>query len=132
MLICFEGPEFNGKSTQAKLLYERLLTYTSHPVISVVDPGSTALGQTLRGIVKETTGIHPVAHMLLFSAARIRMQPELQLESLAAQLHGQAALKWPDVTFVLTVPVDATMNTLFQLLTALKLTATAHLKLCTR
>lgn len=74
LFITFEGPEGSGKSTQARLLYDRLLT-GGYPVIPVREPGGTRIGDMIRRIVLDLqhTEMAPTTETLLFSAARAQL-----------------------------------------------------------
>jgi dTMP kinase len=74
LFITFEGPEGSGKSTQARLLYERLHT-RGYPVISVREPGGTRIGDMIRRIVLDLqhTEMASTTETLLFSAARAQL-----------------------------------------------------------
>src|SRR4051794_34793809 len=48
--IVFEGGEGSGKSTQAKILHHRLES-AGYSVLSVRDPGTTKIGEMVRGIL---------------------------------------------------------------------------------
>lgn len=73
MFIVFEGLDGAGKTTQAKLLRDRLQA-EGLQVELVADPGTTALGQSVRQILLQSDApITPVAQMLLFSAARAEL-----------------------------------------------------------
>src|SRR6185436_12012017 len=74
LFITFEGPEGSGKSTQARLLYDRLLT-RGYPVIPVREPGGTRIGDMIRRIVLDLqhTEMAPTTETLLFSAARAQL-----------------------------------------------------------
>ena len=50
MLIVLEGPEGAGKSTQIKLLAEAL-TQAGKKVVSLREPGGTALGEEIRKVL---------------------------------------------------------------------------------
>ncbi len=82
-LITFEGIDGSGKSTQAKILYERLLE-EHHDCELFREPGGTPLGEQVRVILlnqPEKIGI--IAELLLFSAARaelVRLVIEPMLE----------------------------------------------------
>src|SRR6266545_6825919 len=74
LFVTFEGPEGSGKSTQARLLYERLHT-SGYPAILVREPGGTRIGDLIRRIVLDLqhTEMAPTTEMLLFSAARAQL-----------------------------------------------------------
>jgi dTMP kinase len=71
LFITFEGPDGSGKSTQARMLAERLRG-EGRDVLETVEPGGTPIGQQIRRILldpgnKELT---PVSELLLMFAAR--------------------------------------------------------------
>ena len=70
VLITFEGVEGSGKSTQCRLLADRLAT-RGVDVVSTSEPDGTALGTRIRTLF-ETDGPPPVplTQALLFMAAR--------------------------------------------------------------
>jgi dTMP kinase len=73
VFICFEGIDGAGKSTQARMLYERLQAQNL-PVELVADPGTTRVGKAIREILLDNEApIAPAAQMLLFSAARAEL-----------------------------------------------------------
>ncbi|MFL5800980.1 MAG: dTMP kinase [Roseiflexaceae bacterium] len=74
LFITFEGPEGSGKSTQARLLYERLHA-SSYPVVLVREPGGTRISDLIRRIVLDLqhTEMAPTTETLLFSAARAQL-----------------------------------------------------------
>ncbi len=78
VFITFEGPEGSGKSTQARLLYERLQAM-DYPVILTREPGGTRIGEMIRRIVMDlrNTEMAPTTETLLFSAARAQLVSEL-------------------------------------------------------
>ncbi len=67
--ITFEGGEGAGKSTQAKRLAERL---ESAGIATLVtrEPGGTALGEDIRGLILKDRPQDPLTELLLFAAAR--------------------------------------------------------------
>lgn len=78
LFITFEGPEGCGKSTQARLLYERLQAQ-GYPVILTREPGGTRISELIRRIVMDLrhTEMAPTTETLLFSAARAQLVSEL-------------------------------------------------------
>jgi len=78
LFITFEGPEGSGKSTQARLLYERLHA-RGYPVILVREPGGTRISDLIRRIVLDLqhTEMAPTTETLLFSAARAQLVSEV-------------------------------------------------------
>jgi dTMP kinase len=77
LFITFEGPEGSGKSTQARLLYERL-NAVGYPVILTREPGGTRIGELIRRILVDLrhTEMAPTTETLLFSAARAQLVSE--------------------------------------------------------
>lgn len=67
--ITFEGGEAAGKSTQAKLLAGRLEAAGIATLVTR-EPGGTALGEDVRGLILKDRPQDPVTELLLFSAAR--------------------------------------------------------------
>lgn len=73
MFICFEGIDGAGKSTQARMLQQRLAA-AGYKVELVADPGTTKIGTAIRQLLLDNDGpITPAAQMLLFSAARAEL-----------------------------------------------------------
>jgi dTMP kinase len=74
--ISLEGPEGSGKSTQARLL-KGFLRKQGFKVISVWDPGSTRLGESIRNILLHSKGrISENAETMLYLAARAQLLDE--------------------------------------------------------
>ena len=71
LFIAFEGGDGSGKSTQARLLAERLEAQ-GVPVLLTREPGGTALAEKIRSLVldPEHAPVDPVTEALLFAAAR--------------------------------------------------------------
>jgi dTMP kinase len=71
LFITFEGPDGSGKSTQARMLAERLRG-EGRAVLESVEPGGTPIGQQIRRILLDPTNkeLTPVAELLLMFAAR--------------------------------------------------------------
>jgi len=78
MFITFEGPDGAGKSTQVKLLAERL-TRLGQRVLLTREPGGTAIGEQVRTILHDlkNKAMQPRAEVLLFSAARAQLVGEV-------------------------------------------------------
>ncbi len=69
--ISLEGNDGSGKSTQAKLLAAHL-TQIGYDVLLTREPGGTALGEAIRGILLDAgnTGMDAATEALLYAAAR--------------------------------------------------------------
>jgi len=84
LFITFEGGEGCGKSTQIRLLSERLQA-EGHAVVQTREPGGTPLGEAIRNLLQHDDagkGMSPEAELLLFTASRAqhtrkRIQPAL-------------------------------------------------------
>ncbi len=72
LFISFEGGEGSGKTTQAKLLQERM-TALGNPVVLLHEPGGTELGEYLRRWLKRDKDISLKAELFLFEAARAEL-----------------------------------------------------------
>ncbi len=69
LFIAFEGGELSGKSTQSRLLYNRMIAEGKR-VIWVHEPGSTRLGEYLREYLIGENRMSHKPELLLFAAAR--------------------------------------------------------------
>ena len=71
LFFTFEGGEGCGKSTQARLLYRKLLK-SAIPAVLTCEPGGTPLGKRLGRWLKwsDDKEITPLTELLLFNAAR--------------------------------------------------------------
>jgi dTMP kinase len=78
MFISIDGGDGTGKSTQVELLC-RWLGQRGHEVVACRDPGSTALGEAVRGILldRHDLAIDRRSEMLLYMAARAQMVEEV-------------------------------------------------------
>jgi len=78
LFITFEGGEGCGKSTQSRLLSEKLYQQNI-PVVLTHEPGGTALGNEIRRVLKREQGIpiSPRAELFLFVASRAQLVTEL-------------------------------------------------------
>jgi dTMP kinase len=127
LFITFEGPEGAGKTTQVELLGEAL---ASREPVMVREPGGNELGERIREIVLTgTIELDAEAEMYLFMAARRQLIAEVIGPALAAghivvadRYHDStlayqggargvpttwpATFPHPDVTFLLSVPVE--------------------------
>jgi len=73
--ITFEGPEGSGKSTQVKLLAERL-NEQGKQVVCTREPGGTAIGEAIRNMLQhDDVGeeLDERAELLLFAASRAQL-----------------------------------------------------------
>ena len=78
MFLSIDGGDGTGKSTQVKLLGQ-WLRQRGHDVVACRDPGSTPLGEAVRGILldQHDLHIHRRSEMLLYMAARTQMVEEV-------------------------------------------------------
>jgi dTMP kinase len=84
LFLTFEGPEGSGKSTQIALLAQSL-TARGCNVLSLREPGGTAIGDQIRDVLHDLRNreMHPRAEILLYNAARAqiveqKIKPHLQ------------------------------------------------------
>lgn len=78
LFVSFEGGEGCGKSTQIRLLEEKL-TAAGRPVLHVREPGGTAIGEVIRHLLKyhpDNGGMTREAELLLFAASRAQLVRE--------------------------------------------------------
>jgi dTMP kinase len=82
-LIVLEGPEGAGKTTQIRLLAERL-SAAGVPHVAVREPGGTHLGDEIRRLLlHRDAGMHARAEALLFMASRAELVQEVVKPALA-------------------------------------------------
>jgi dTMP kinase len=83
--IVLDGNEGCGKSTQARLLQERLVR-DGIPTVLVRDPGTAKIGERIRAILLDPLNVEMAmrCEMLLYMAARAQLMGELILPALAA------------------------------------------------
>lgn len=82
--ITFEGTDGCGKSTQMRLLAERLRA-AGHEVALSVEPGGTEIGRQIRAILlnSKNAGISARAELLLYFASRAQAAEEVIVPALA-------------------------------------------------
>jgi len=83
--ITFEGPEGSGKTTQIRLLADRLGA-SGRSILVTREPGGTRIGNAIRAILLDAahTEMMPRAETLLFNAARAQLVDEVIYPALAA------------------------------------------------
>ena len=83
--IVLDGTEGCGKSTQAKMLAERMAREGDDAIL-VRDPGTSRLGEKIRGLLlnPENTDMAMRCEMLLYMAARAQLMAEIIGPALAA------------------------------------------------
>jgi len=70
-LICFEGVEGSGKSTQAKLLYNFIKKKITKKVILTREPGGVFFAEKIRNfLLQKKIKIHKITELFLLLAAR--------------------------------------------------------------
>ncbi len=84
--IVFEGPDFSGKSTQVKLLADRLKK-AGYPVTVTREPGGTSIGERVRKEILSTknVGLLPLSELLLFITCRAQLTAEVIAPALREQ-----------------------------------------------
>ena len=83
MFITFEGIDCCGKSTQAKMLVERIQE-SGRTVLMLREPGNTRLSEHIREILlnREYTEMNPRTELLLFAASRAQLVDQVVLPAL--------------------------------------------------
>jgi dTMP kinase len=83
--ITFEGPEGSGKSTQLRLLGERLRK-AGRDVLETQEPGGTPIGVQIRHVLLDSKNheLCPTAELLLMFASRAQNVDQLILPALSA------------------------------------------------
>jgi len=83
--ITFEGPEGSGKSTQLRLLGERLRS-AGRDVLETQEPGGTAIGVQIRHVLLDAKNreLCPTAELLLMFASRAQNVDQAILPALSA------------------------------------------------
>jgi dTMP kinase len=82
--IVFDGTEGSGKSTQARMLHDRVAR-AGRDVLLVRDPGTTRIGEQVRAILLDPGHAEMAmrCEMLLYMSARAQMMTEVILPALA-------------------------------------------------
>jgi len=85
MFFSFDGIDGTGKTTQIER-FSQWLRQRGHEVVVCRDPGSTKLGEAIRGILleKHEMQIARMSEMLLYMAARAQLVEELIKPALTA------------------------------------------------
>jgi dTMP kinase len=85
LFITLEGPDGSGKSTQARILANRLRR-DCYTVLETFEPGGTAVGQQIRRILLDSANreLRPGAELLLMFAARAQNVEQCILPALEA------------------------------------------------
>lgn len=83
MFITFEGIDYSGKTTQAKLLVD-FLTNRGNKVVFLREPGGTAISEKIREILldKRNLEMSNRAELFLFSAARTQLVSQVIIPAL--------------------------------------------------
>lgn len=71
LLITLEGPDGSGKTMQMDLLEQALLAQ-GYPVLRSREPGGTAIGEAIRGVILDPqySEMDPMTEALLYAASR--------------------------------------------------------------
>lgn len=82
LFLTIEGPDGAGKTTQARMLVERLRPRI--PILYTREPGGTAIGERIREILLSPAHpeMNPLTEMLLFAASRAQFVAEVILPAL--------------------------------------------------
>ncbi len=119
LFITFEGIEGCGKTTQAKLLVEKLHS-AGVPVLLTREPGGTRIGDQIRKILlhSENTDMAPMAELLLYEASRAQHVRQVILPNLEHGIHvicdryGDASVAYQGVGRDLTAQLVKEANRL--------------------
>lgn len=89
LFVTFEGPEGSGKTTQIKLLAQKLEA-AGYAVVTTREPGGTPFGEYVRNLLLHPDHkMNPLAEVLLFNAARSQLIQDVITPALLA---GQVVL----------------------------------------
>ena len=84
VFIAFEGPEGAGKSTQLRLLADRLQAEGLTPLLSK-EPGGTPVGEQIRDLVLDPAlSMVPLTEFLLYTASRAQLVADVLRPALEA------------------------------------------------
>ncbi|MGA2135523.1 MAG: dTMP kinase [Bryobacteraceae bacterium] len=85
LFLTFEGMDGSGKTTQMRMLAERLRAY-GREVLETAEPGGTRIGTEIRRILLDAANqeLKPTAEMLLYFACRAQNVDEWITPALAA------------------------------------------------
>jgi dTMP kinase len=119
LFITFEGIEGCGKTTQARLLVDKLHSLNI-PVLLTREPGGTRIGDQIRKILlhSENTDMTPMTELLLYEASRAQHVQEVILPNLTNGIHvlcdryGDASVAYQGVGRDLTVQLVKDANRL--------------------
>jgi dTMP kinase len=98
--ITFEGPEGSGKSTQLRMLAERLRK-AGRDILETQEPGGTPIGIQIRHVLLDAKNreLCPTAELLLMFASRAQNVDEVILPALSAG-HTVLSDRFTDSTLV--------------------------------
>jgi dTMP kinase len=82
MFVTFEGVDGSGKTTQARLLADHLVS-EGHEVVHIREPGGTELGERIRALLLDEEAMAPWTEAALFAAARAQLVDEVIRPALA-------------------------------------------------
>ena len=119
LFMTFEGPEGCGKTTQAKLLVDKL-RQLHVPVLLTREPGGTPIGDQIRKIVLHAgnTDMTPMAELLLYEASRAQHVEQVIIPNLHNGVHvisdryGDASIAYQGVGRDLPIPLIKDANQL--------------------
>ena len=83
MFITIEGIDGCGKDTQQELLVQWLRENTNKNVVSTREPGGTAAGEKIRGILLDKeVKLSDISELLLFTASRKQHLEEIVIPAI--------------------------------------------------